>query len=93
MGVDSRARAPGGERIWNGRRGSNRYYLDLGGLSKAWVVDGKWREEGAATGPHGGRLCQGKLKLPRWFTGKESACQCRGRGFCPWVRKSSYRRE
>ena len=49
-------------------------------LSEAWVVDGEWREEGAATGLRGGRLCQGKLKLPRWLTGKESAHQWGGWG-------------
>ena len=34
--------------------------------------------------------------LPRWLSGKESACQCRrlGRhGFSPWVRKIPWRRE
>ena len=25
--------------------------------------------------------------LPWWSSGKESACQCRGRGFNPWSRK------
>ena len=25
--------------------------------------------------------------LPRWLSGKESTCQCRRRGFGPWVRK------
>ena len=25
------------------------------------------------------------LKFPRWFSGKESACQCRRRRFDPWV--------
>ena len=28
--------------------------------------------------------CEG---LPRWFSGKESACQCRRHRFDPWVRK------
>ena len=35
-------------------------------------------------------------KLPRWLTGKESACQCRRRrrrGFNPWVRKIPRRRK
>ena len=27
-----------------------------------------------------------KVWLPRWFSGKESACQCRGCRFDPWVR-------
>ena len=31
--------------------------------------------------------------IPRWFSGKESACQCRRRGFEPWVRKTSWRRK
>ena len=25
--------------------------------------------------------------LPRWYSGEESACQCRSRGFNPWVGK------
>ena len=34
--------------------------------------------------------------LPRWLTGKESACQyrrCRGHGFDPWVGKIPWRRK
>ena len=31
--------------------------------------------------------------LPRWFSGKESACQCRGLRFNPWVRKIPWRRK
>ena len=31
--------------------------------------------------------------LPRWLSGKESACQCRRHGFDPWVGKSPWRRE
>ena len=27
------------------------------------------------------------LRLPRWLSGEESACQCRGHGFDPWFRK------
>ena len=27
------------------------------------------------------------LPIPRWFSGKESACQCRRHRFDPWVRK------
>ena len=27
------------------------------------------------------------MGLPRWFSGKESACQCRRCRFAPWVRK------
>ena len=30
--------------------------------------------------------------LPTWFSGKESACQCRSCGFDPWVRKIPWRR-
>ena len=44
MGVDSRARAPGGDRIWNGRRGSNRDYLDLWWLKPG--LGGRWKVEG-----------------------------------------------
>ena len=33
------------------------------------------------------------LRLPRWFSGKESICQCRNPGFDPWVRKVSSRRK
>ena len=29
----------------------------------------------------------GSDMLPRWCSGKESACQCRRRGFDSWVRK------
>ena len=28
-----------------------------------------------------------EIELPRWCSGKESACQCRRRRFSPWVRK------
>ena len=31
--------------------------------------------------------------LPWWFSGKESACQCRRPGFNPWVRKIPWRRQ
>ena len=31
--------------------------------------------------------------LPRWLSGKESACQCRRCGFNPWVRKIPWRRK
>ena len=31
--------------------------------------------------------------LPWWFSGKESACQCRRRGFDPWVGKIPWRRK
>ena len=31
--------------------------------------------------------------LPRWLGGKESACQRRGCGFDPWVRKIPWRRK
>ena len=34
-----------------------------------------------------------KYELPRWLSGKESACQCRRREFDPWVRKISWRRK
>ena len=37
--------------------------------------------------------CITKLWLPRWLSGKESACQFRRRGFDPWVRKIPLRRE
>ena len=33
------------------------------------------------------------LGLPRWLSGKESACQCRRRGFDPEVRKTSWSRK
>ena len=29
--------------------------------------------------------------LPRWFSVKESTCQCRRHGFDPWIRKISWR--
>ena len=31
--------------------------------------------------------------LPRWLSGKESACQCRRRRFHPWVGKIPWRRK
>ena len=31
--------------------------------------------------------------LPRWLSGKESACQCRRHGFNPWVEKIPWRRK
>ena len=31
--------------------------------------------------------------LPWWLNGKESACQCRRRGFYPWVGKIPWRRK
>ena len=34
-----------------------------------------------------------KERLPRWLSGKESACQCRRHGFNPWVRKIPWRRK
>ena len=33
------------------------------------------------------------LGLPRWPSGKESTCQCRRRGFYPWVGKIPWRRK
>ena len=33
------------------------------------------------------------LGLPRWFSGKEFACQCRRRGFNPWVGTIPWRRK
>ena len=33
------------------------------------------------------------LGLPRWLRGKESTCQCKRRGFDPWVRKIPWRRK
>ena len=35
----------------------------------------------------------GSYRLPRWLSGKESACQCRTHGFDPWVRKIPWRRQ
>ena len=34
-----------------------------------------------------------KTGLPRWLSGKESACQCRRHGFHPWVGKIPWRRK
>ena len=31
--------------------------------------------------------------LPRWLSGKKSACQCRRCGFSSWVRKIPWRRK
>ena len=33
------------------------------------------------------------IRLLRWLSGKESACQCRRHRFNPWVRKISWRRK
>ena len=33
------------------------------------------------------------MGLPRWPSGKGSACQCRRRGFDPWVRKIPWRKK
>ena len=33
------------------------------------------------------KLTLKKIRLPWWFSGKESACQCRRHGFDPWSRK------
>ena len=35
----------------------------------------------------GNYFITGWLSLPWWHNGKESACQCRRRGFDPWSRK------
>ena len=32
-------------------------------------------------------------KLPQWLSSEDSACQCRERGFDPWVRKIPWRRK
>ena len=34
-----------------------------------------------------------RLGLPWWYSGKESACQCRGHRFDPWSIKISYASE
>ena len=33
------------------------------------------------------------FRLPRWLSGKGSTCQCRRRGFDPWVGKIPWRRK
>ena len=36
------------------------------------------------------------VRLPKWFSGKESACQCRicrRRGFSPWLGNIAWRRK
>ena len=38
-------------------------------------------------------ICVSTIGLPRWLSGKESACQCRRRGFDPWVGKIPWRRK
>ena len=37
--------------------------------------------------------CYGYLMLPGWLSGKEPICQCRRRGFDPWVGKIPWRRK
>ena len=34
--------------------------------------------------------CMVDIGLPCWLSGKESACQCRRRGFDPWVKRSKW---
>ena len=34
-----------------------------------------------------------QMGLPRWLSGKESFCQCRKRGFDPWLGKLPWRRK
>ena len=34
-----------------------------------------------------------QVGLPRWLSGKESACQCKRLRFDPWVRKMPWRRK
>ena len=36
-------------------------------------------------------ITKGGVGLPWWFSGRESACQCRRLGFEPWSRKSPWR--
>ena len=46
--------------------------------------------------PHNSRRCVVFIGLPRWWSGRESTCQCRrckGHRFDPWVRKIPQRRE
>ena len=38
-------------------------------------------------------ICLLTKGLPWWSDGKETACQCRRRGFDPWVGKTPWRRE
>ena len=52
------------------------------------------------TGSIGEHRLDGKLSvdavvggLPRWLSGKESTCQCRGLRFHPWVGKIPWRRK
>ena len=39
------------------------------------------------------KVFKGKVGLPWQLSGKESACQCRGHGFDPWVGKIPSRRK
>ena len=44
--------------------------------------------------PSSGDISNPRIKLvPRWNSGKESACQCRRCGFYPWVGKIPWRRK
>ena len=40
-----------------------------------------------------GMMELGITGLPRWLSGKDSACQCRRCGFNPWVRNVPWRRK
>ena len=43
--------------------------------------------------PSCGEKSRGGASLTQWLHGKESTCQCRRRGFDPWVRKIPWRRK
>ena len=51
-----------------------------------WVV-AKWMHDGWI------RRQESRTELPRWLSDKESTCQCRRRGFNPWVGEIPWRRK
>ena len=57
-----------------------------------WTIYSPWgRKESDRTEWLSLSLFKWTLGLPRWLSGKESTCQCRGWGFNPWVRKIPWR--
>ena len=65
-------------------------YSSTSGLSPRGHLELKQKFSSQFPSLRKGTLNQG---FPGWFSGKESACQCRRQRFDPWVRKISWRRK
>ena len=67
-------------------------------LQCSWRIPGTGEPGGLPSmgshrvGPDWSDVAAAAAGLPRWLSGKESACQCRLHGFHPWVRKIPWRR-